>query len=500
MKTYLIIILVWLSSMVSFAQESFELIIKTSGTEVPNDIIQLENQNYVILGMQQKITGYSVATSVVWMANEFGTLIDSIAISKPDTNMFLATIHQYGEYLLISGFLACKENGLYETPLYYLLLDSNLNLMHEQMTPLDSKYYSAGHMEFRLDEDQLYMAGCARHRETAKYGLDLFIYKYNLQSQLFESNFLELPGNQYSSGYLKTLNSDYHIIFSWGAWGYPGGYSSGYYALFDCDLNWLVTDSLPGDIHWDNFAMNLTDSTYLLSGREYVLIAPPSVDEFRSVIYEMAFPNVPIRSFEYHMGTDTTSHPAAEQSFDTTSTGEIYFAGTANIDAAVFPYQETPSWIFLSKLDRDLNPIWTKLYGGDMFYYLYTMKATHDDGAVMACRTYNHLTQGRETDILILKVNQDGLIVGTGEELPNISVQDAIVYPNPGNEFFNIHSGPQINGATFELFDMNGTLVHTTTLDERVETISTIKLSTGTYPYRITFQNKIVGSGKWLKK
>jgi hypothetical protein len=500
MKTYLIIMMALMPFAVSIGQESFELIIKTSGTEIPFDIIQLENHNYVIVGSQQKITGYSMATGVVWMANEFGTLIDSIVISKPDTNVALSNIHQYGEDLLISGFLAYDESGIDETPLYYWLLDRNLNLLYEQMIPLDSNHFLASFLEFRLDGDQLHIAGCARHKETAKYGFDLFIYKYDLQSHFLDSNFLVMPGNQRSSGYLKTLNSDYHIIFSWGAWGYPVGYSSGYYALFDSNLNWLVTDSLPGDIHWDNFAMNLTDSTYLLSGREYVLIAPPSVDEFRSVLYEMAFPNEPIRSFDYHMGTDTTSHPAAEQSFDTTYTGEIYFAGTANIDAAVFPYQETPSWIFLSKLDRNLNPIWTKLYGGDMFYYLYTMKATHDDGAVMACRTYNHLTQGRETDILILKVNQDGLIVGTDEELPKISVQDAIVYPNPGNEYLNIQSGPQINGALFELFDMNGNLVLTTTLDERLETLSTTWLSTGTYPYRITFDNKIVGSGKWLKK
>ena len=118
----------------------------------------------------------------------------------------------------------------------------------------------------------------------------------------------------------------------------------------------------------------------------------------------------------------------------------------------------------------------------------------------MAGTRYDYYTQNYERDVFLVKVNEDGLIVGTGDELPNISVQDAIVYPNPGNESFTIQSGPQINGALFELFDMNGNLVLTTTLDERVETISATSLSTGTYPYRITFNNKIVGSGKWVKK
>jgi hypothetical protein len=486
--------------MVSFGQESFELIIKTSGTEVPLDIIQLENQSYIILGYQQEVTGYSSKETVIWKADKYGILVDSIVISKPDTNVVMHSIQQYEEGYIIMGTLMYFNNGIYVSTFYYLTLDWDLNLLQEQRIPLDSGYSSTGFLEFMIDINQLYISGCAKHREAAKYGMDLFIYKYDLQSHIFESNFLEMPFNQYSTGYLKTLNSDYHIIFSYGAWGYPVGYSSGYYALFDSTLNWLVTDSLPGDIHFDNSTMNLTDSTYLLSGREDVLIEPPSVDEFRSVIYKMAFPNVPIRSFEYHMGTDTTSHPAVGQSFDTTYRGDIYFSGTNNIDPFTYPYQQDPTWIFLSKLDRNLNPIWTKLYGGDMFYQVYTVKATHDGGAILACRIYNHLTQDHEHDILIMKVNEDGLIVGTGGELPNISVQDAIVYPNPGNENLNIQSGPQINGALFELFDMNGNLVLTTTLDERLETISTIKLSTGTYPYRITFDNKIVGSGKWVKK
>jgi len=118
----------------------------------------------------------------------------------------------------------------------------------------------------------------------------------------------------------------------------------------------------------------------------------------------------------------------------------------------------------------------------------------------MAGTRYDYYTQNYERDVFLVKVNQDGLIVGTGEELPSISVQDAIVYPNPGNEYFHIQSGPQIGGAVFELFDLSGNLVLTTTLDERVETISTIQLRSGTYPYRITFDNKMVGSGKWVKK
>jgi hypothetical protein len=176
----------------------------------------------------------------------------------------------------------------------------------------------------------------------------------------------------------------------------------------------------------------------------------------------------------------------------------IYYAGVKNL--AFNYYTPVDSWFFLNKLNSNLEVQWQKFYGGDAYYNLWNVLATQDGGCLMAGTRYDYITQTNLRDLYILKVDANGLIVGTGEELPSISVQDAIVYPNPGNEFFNIQSGPQINGAVFELFDLSGNLVLTTTLDERRETISTIQLSTGTYPYRITFDNKMVGSGKWLKK
>jgi hypothetical protein len=482
---------------VSVGQESFKLAIKTPQPEIAGDLIQLDNGNYIITGFRLKNNVSADSKGMMWLVNAYGILIDSVEISKQDTIVYLSKVQKYGSNYLISGKFAYYTNSDRRNfPVFYVV-DSTLKLLNEYRIPLDSNYSFIESVYPVLAGDELYIGGNARNRNYTEYYNDLFICKYDLQTHVLQSNFLELTGEQSSTGYLKTSN--YHIIFSHGGWGYPPGYSSGYYVLFDSNLNWLVTDSLPNDIRLDNSAINLTDSTYLLSGRQSVFIGPPSIDEERSVLYEMAFPNQAIRSFEYHMGTDTLSFPAGS-SIDTTCAGEIYFSGTANVIPYEAPFQHTPSWIFLSKLDRDLNPIWTKLYGGDMFYQVYSVKATQDGGAIMACRTYDYLTQDHEHDILIMKVNEDGLIVGTGEELPKIPVQDAIVYPNPGNEYFTIQSGPQISGALFELFDLSGNLVLTTTLDERVETISTIRLSTGTYPYRITFDNKIVGSGKWVKQ
>lgn len=358
---------------VSVGQESFKLAIKTPQTEIAGYIIQLDNGNYVITGIRLTDNVSPDSKGMIWLVNAYGILIDSVEITKQDTMVGLGKVQKYGSNYLISATFAYYENSDRRNFPVFFAIDSALNLLNEYRIPLDSNYSIIESGYPVLAGDELYIGGNARNKSFTEYYNDLFIYKYNLQTHVLQSNFLELPGEQSAKGYLKTSN--YHIIFSTGGWGYPPDYPPGYYALFDSNLNWIVTDSLPDDICLDNSAINLTDSTYLLSGRQSVFIAPPSIDEERSVLYKMAFPNQPIKSFKYHMGTDTLSFPAGS-SIDTTSAGEIYFSGTANVIPYQAPFQHDPSWIFLSKLDRDLNPIWTKLYGGDMFYQVYSVKAT----------------------------------------------------------------------------------------------------------------------------
>jgi hypothetical protein len=213
----------------------------------------------------------------------------------------------------------------------------------------------------------------------------------------------------------------------------------------------------------------------------------------------MEDPNIPSNSYNYHMGTDTLSMPAALRSFDTTNAGEIYFSGTAHVEFT-YPWQESPSWIFLSKLDENLEAQWMRFYGGDMFYHIYAVKATQDGGAIMACRTYDYETQYAEHDIIIIKVDENGLITGLDDEPAQIMAHDAVVYPNPGSSYLKVESGPQIDGAVFELFDMTGKLLTREILCSRLRVISTNKLPAGTYTYCISWQNQWVGSGKWVKQ
>ena len=102
-----------------------------------------------------------------------------------------------------------------------------------------------------------------------------------------------------------------------------------------------------------------------------------------------------------------------------------------------YPWQAEDDWIILNNLDSNLNLNWQKFYGGDAFYMLNALKATRDGGCIMLCSRYDELTQYHEYDILILKVDTNGLITTIGEG-PSIPVEDVIVFPNPGKDYINV--------------------------------------------------------------
>ncbi|MDY0334344.1 MAG: hypothetical protein RBR47_05245, partial [Bacteroidales bacterium] len=257
MKTYLIIIMALMPFAVSVGQESFKLAIKTPQPEIASGLIELDNGNYIITGIRLNDNVSPDSKGMIWLVNAYGILIDSVEISKQDTIVYLGKVQKYGNNYFIAATFAYYENSDRRNFPVFFLVDSALNLLNEYRIPLDSNYSFIESMGTVLAGDELYIGGNARNKNFTEYYTDLFICKYNLQTHVLQSNFLALTGDQLSTGYLKTSN--YNIIFSLGLWGYPPDYSYGYYTLFDNDLNWIVTDSLPDDICLDNSSINLND-------------------------------------------------------------------------------------------------------------------------------------------------------------------------------------------------------------------------------------------------
>ena len=147
-----------------------------------------------------------------------------------------------------------------------------------------------------------------------------------------------------------------------------------------------------------------------------------------------------------------------------------------------------------------LNIRWERFYGGDAYYMMDKVVATHDGGCLVAGTRYDYLnTTEQETDIIILKLNSEGLILGNPEN-PGIKMHEAIVYPNPGNEEIKVRIAVQHKQSLFGLYDLNGRLILKENFAGTEGTVNTTFLPSGTYIYKITSEDGLYESGKWVKQ
>jgi len=194
---------------------------------------------------------------------------------------------------------------------------------------------------------------------------------------------------------------------------------------------------------------------------------------------------------------DTVLYPALMKNTVIDDSNNIFIGGIKNFDPQNTFWSTNKAWFCLSKFDKQMNPIWTKYYGGDVYYNLWTIKETQDGGCLMLGMRYDYLTQGYEHDIYIVRVDGNGLVTSTND-IPPLTVSEAIVYPNPGSTQLTIETA--LKDLQFELYSTNGQTVVSQPVNNGTTTVNTSALPAGVYLYRFMNKEKIVESGKWVKE
>lgn len=161
--------------------------------------------------------------------------------------------------------------------------------------------------------------------------------------------------------------------------------------------------------------------------------------------------NDPIDFNHFKIEGDMRDYPALFRGLSING-NNIYMGGTSNLDYFNPFFSTLDSWFHLIKINPDITPVWENWYGGDAYYFLYSILATTDGGCLMVGNRYDYETQDQERDIYIAKVNTEGLIVWTQEIQPDESLFS--IYPNPGNESLNINS--PLDHLQVQLFGLTG--------------------------------------------
>jgi len=126
------------------------------------------------------------------------------------------------------------------------------------------------------------------------------------------------------------------------------------------------------------------------------------------------------------------------------------------------------------------------------------LDATDDGGCIMAGTILSPNSNPNQTDVIIIKVDSEGLITSSNKQ--DTRVMHAMVYPNPGNEYLMLQTGQQNTGSSFKLVNISGQKLIEQTVNLTTQQIPTSELPPGIYVWTLSKGNTVIETGKWIKQ
>lgn len=464
-------------------QTSFFKIISSSLDQDCYSIVELSNGDFITVGRSINDSGESHSYSL--LINSTGNIINEQIYSPTNSELRrLCSRNNMADSLLI--FESQRNNDFSFLNIY----NSNSELL---LNPF-IQYNFQDEYEYSVKDainvnDSIFYIFLGRKRpDISRYDFSL------LKVNIVDSTFILYSPNEYkmripSGMFYDTNNQTIKVS----CLGYDlRNHTENKFFTFDSNLNLLETHAFnTNGLGQLRISFNDT-STFLAS-----ITIRRSNDSERHNVMKLNSTYQIVDTVELNYGQDTITYPGAGRSMLRTDSC-IWIVGMYNIDFYM-PFLTQPTWIQLSKLTFDLDIISQHYFGGEGTYTPFDIIETHDHGVAITGFYYDpNNPYGLQMDPFILKTNIDGVVVSSKDHEPPIT-HEAIVIPNPGTDHLIVKLAVQIKQADFILYDINGKEVLTSVVTGTDSFIDTSQLIAGTYIYHIISDNRLIGSGKWIK-
>ena len=468
-------------SLVNCQSSSFEYIYSTQDDEAFSDILEHPDGSIFFCIRSSTIDHPFNRASQIIELDYQGAFINKWTFNYPGKSFFISniSISASSDFILAASFY--DTLGTYtESGLALMRLNSEMTMIDSIEVFLPSEY-SIGYVNANIStEDQTIIGGAISNGNNVPRP---FLYIFNSGFKLLNSKiYLDRVG---ISTNMKKLSDDYY-------WFYM--LSDSKYFICDTLLNIIqkqwMPDYLSGNcgVKWD------TDTSFYLVGDKIY----PTPNHNLGFIKQFHPMDTTGHIFNQWGISDTIDFPALVNGIDFKAKDSIYIGGTR--DFFLGNYNKWPSWFIILQTDSMLNVRWERFYGGDAYYEMGKIIATQDGGCLVGGTRYDYQNVSDEqTDIIILKLDKNGILVGNKEYL-SMKLSESIVYPNPGTNEIKVRIATQHPESLFELFDMNGKQIVSQEISGKWGTINTTFLNPGTYIYRITSEQGLFESGKWIKQ
>ena len=483
LKKLLILSSIFISLNLTSQNTTFEYLLSSPLDEYFTDIVELEDGTIYFTGSLSNVQNPNRIKSLIAKMDHSGNLTDSLVFTPPNKNIYINHLFQLenGEFDIVASIYDTinlhKNAGI---TLYRM--NDQLILYNEKIFAFPADYFLSAIFANREESGNILVGGAVKITTS---NFQPFIYEFNSNFDSLKAKvFTEYVDNGIFSKFKQLSDRNYWIV----------NMLRGRYEILDTTFNRLSQQKIP-DVLTANYGVKWdSDTSFYLLGDQ--LFPPPGHN--LGFIHQFHPTDTTGYLANHWRVSDTIDFPALWNGLDFQNKDSIFIGGTRNMWIGY--YNPWPSWFVVLQTDSLLKIRWERFYGGDAYYMMGKVVATHDGGCLVAGTRYDYLnTTEQETDIIILKLNSEGLILGNTEN-PGIKMHEAIVYPNPGNEEIKVRIAVQHKQSLFELFDLNGRLILKENFTGTEGSINTTFLPSGTYIYKITSENGLNESGKWVKQ
>ena len=477
----------------TFSQSTFFNVYRTSKLERAFETIQTSNGNYILVGKRSTDVYENDVKGLVMLIDDEGHMIEEFTIDNENKSYFFTIDKSSGQdnRYLISGSQDSILGNSWRSSLLIYEIDENIEVQSNHcFHHMNNHLIKPWKTSIVNDSTILLLIG----------SFDMSYTIPPLQSIITE---VRLPADSVRS-YISNIeitcipqdilfipqNNEAHVF-------YFGGYLTDASDIkilrLDSMLNSIVTVDSPSAMFSTACATPVSDSTYLLTATAYPVsgitstraVSTFKMDKYGNGIYGMEFYNHPDTILYGGFGTNTAI-----------VNDTIFITGIYNIDPFGVPWQNTPTWIQITRLDMELNILSHYFYGGDAMYIPYCIIPTLDDGVFVTGYMWDYnIPNNQQHDIFALKLNSDGLIVNIPEEA-TWQAGEAIVFPNPADDIVNVEFSMLYSTAIFSLTDITGKTALEKQLTANRQSVNISAIPAGTYVFRIFNKNGLDERGK----
>jgi hypothetical protein len=471
MKMKYLLTLIFLSCIILVhGQPSFQIIFPTEGrNEVGGSIIEDSQGNYLAYGSCMGDIEL-VLQGMIWKIGPTGDTISKVIV--------------FGDSASVICYVTQIENGNYKAVGW---IGSDINEAHNLLVlELDASLNILSRKDIELPGIQAVTTFIMKKHLQSYY---LFLGNYGLQSNppnLNDPYFVKLNSNfdtVCTRRYSINGNQQCHeMLFS------PDG--SQLWLLSEAYFPELVTGCLVQLVIYDTLfnyervkTLNRTDMMGLSKAKwitDSTFLLAYNYRKYRSTQQNIAIAETD-SSFLFTDYTligaqDTIDYIGFGNALDFNSPDSIHYVGTKNIIPDF--WSPHPSWIRVGMLNRQLEPVYERFYGGDARYWAFSILSTRDGGAFVSASRYDHNQHSNYNDVFFMKLNNQGLI--TMSSHPDLCpLLPAVVYPNPAKEmlFVDLSWGK----ANCSINDMTGRELKQVSLRNGKNSINVANLPPGIY-------------------